>query len=599
MSEQASLPAAGGLLSLNLSMLPQGAQSAAAGNAGLFTGFSTMLSQQGGAAGQPAEFANGQFLPPQTAALPLQTDEQLSEQELFNQRLLQMAQLLEQKQSAAQGDIPEEISAELARALRQYTEQQPVLTPEGGEAAAEAGAETEAEAMLVSPDQTSAGTNEPSIDQATADAEQAGMMTAAVDDGKAAESDESARLPEAQASASSDSEAQSPPSLKPDLAQAAASASPGVAAEQARMNARAAEVARQGERAPGPLQADAVKQVPAAGHSAAVQIHGASNTDDGAEAAARTSSGQFAAASSTQGASVVPQDGQSKAALAEAAGSNGQSVNEKPVQPASIARQPAVDAESDAVAKQDATTARTVTQLAEQSVVRTAQSASDAEVDQELAQRSPVELKTPQKFEAALDMTRQLLQKMAAAEKSDSSSSSIIDKPAAAVTAAGQSLAQPSQAQKVVTEAQNLMMPQQVRMNTPAWNNALGERAVMIATQNSRVAEIQLDPPELGSLSVRVNVNQDQVSLSFSSPHAHVRDAVEQSLPRLREMFAEQGLALQDSSVSDHSSEQQSREQMAGESQGQGQYADGAVAGESEQAVNTRARPVSLVDYYA
>jgi flagellar hook-length control protein FliK len=43
------------------------------------------------------------------------------------------------------------------------------------------------------------------------------------------------------------------------------------------------------------------------------------------------------------------------------------------------------------------------------------------------------------------------------------------------------------------------------------------------------------------------------VNVAFSSRHADVRDAVEQALPRLREMFEDKGLNLSDADVSQHS----------------------------------------------
>ncbi len=164
----------------------------------------------------------------------------------------------------------------------------------------------------------------------------------------------------------------------------------------------------------------------------------------------------------------------------------------------------------------------------------------------------------------------------------------------------GQSLQQPVQAQRAAAEGSMFMMPNQVRLNTPAWNNALGERAVMIAAQNTRVAQIQLDPPELGSLNIRVQVNQDQISLNFTSPHAHVRDAVEQSLPRLREMFAEQGLALQDSSVSDQGGDRGHQEGLADNEGGaDAQYVGNDQVEDGDSQVGESARSMSLVDYYA
>ena len=135
------------------------------------------------------------------------------------------------------------------------------------------------------------------------------------------------------------------------------------------------------------------------------------------------------------------------------------------------------------------------------------------------------------------------------------------------------------------------------QMGSPAWNQALNERVMVMTAQNNQVAEIQLDPPELGSLKVRLQVGQDQVSVSFTSPHASVRDAVEQSLPRLREMMEEQGLNMGESSVNDQSSE-------SGGDDGRQRFgssgnADGAAG--SEEAVSTplKGEAMSLVDYYA
>jgi|GEM_PF-1587772 len=166
-----------------------------------------------------------------------------------------------------------------------------------------------------------------------------------------------------------------------------------------------------------------------------------------------------------------------------------------------------------------------------------------------------------------------------------------------------QQLSQTAQAQsqqvKGGQDPHLMQMQQGLRPGGQGWGSAVGERVVWLAGQNNKVAEIQLDPPELGQLQVRVQVSNDQVSLSFNSPHASVRDALEQSMPRLREMFAEQGLQLSDSSVSDQQQggREDSQRQLAGEGQGYG-----GSDGSSEGAAATTAvsgRGVSLVDYYA
>lgn len=133
----------------------------------------------------------------------------------------------------------------------------------------------------------------------------------------------------------------------------------------------------------------------------------------------------------------------------------------------------------------------------------------------------------------------------------------------------------------------------------PQWGQMVGQRAVMMAQYGPRVAEIQLDPPELGALQIRIHVShQDQVSVSFSSPQAAVRDALEQQIPRLREMFAEQGLELSQSSVSDQSSGEGGGDDSRG--QGGGWGAPRYSMAESEEPLpSLQALEMGLVDDYA
>lgn len=101
-----------------------------------------------------------------------------------------------------------------------------------------------------------------------------------------------------------------------------------------------------------------------------------------------------------------------------------------------------------------------------------------------------------------------------------------------------------------------------VTVGQPQWSQAVGEKVLWLAAQNVSAAEIRLDPPDLGPMHVKVSVNQDQASVTFTSPHPVVRDALDQQLNRLREMFSEQGLNLVNVDVSDRPAQQeQGREQ--------------------------------------
>ncbi len=139
----------------------------------------------------------------------------------------------------------------------------------------------------------------------------------------------------------------------------------------------------------------------------------------------------------------------------------------------------------------------------------------------------------------------------------------------------------------------------QQQLAEPRWGHQLGERAIMMAQHGPRTAHIQLDPPELGALQIRVHLQgQDQVSVSFTSANPAVRDALEQQLPRLREMFADQGLSLQDSSVSDEASRQGSGQREQAESFGRPGGYGGTEDGETD-ALPAPAVALGMVDYYA
>lgn len=100
------------------------------------------------------------------------------------------------------------------------------------------------------------------------------------------------------------------------------------------------------------------------------------------------------------------------------------------------------------------------------------------------------------------------------------------------------------------------------RVGAPGWDGALGQKVVWLVNQRHQTAEMQLNPPNLGPLEVKITITNDQASALFVSHHAAVRDAIEAALPRLREMLAESGITLGNAQVS---AESFPREQPNGE----------------------------------
>lgn len=81
------------------------------------------------------------------------------------------------------------------------------------------------------------------------------------------------------------------------------------------------------------------------------------------------------------------------------------------------------------------------------------------------------------------------------------------------------------------------------------WDQGLGERLLWMAGQKQQVAQLHLNPPDLGPLQITLTLEDDQASAQFVCAHATVREAIETAMPRLREMLADNGITLGNASV--------------------------------------------------
>lgn len=139
------------------------------------------------------------------------------------------------------------------------------------------------------------------------------------------------------------------------------------------------------------------------------------------------------------------------------------------------------------------------------------------------------------------------------------------------------------------------------RVGEHGWDQALGNRLVWMAGQGQQVAQLHLNPPELGPLHVTLTLNNDQASAQFVSGHALVRDALEAGMPRLREMLADSGIALGNASVSADAFREQAQPQPQQQPRSYAAPAGIAVADpgfDSRGTLPLRA-PRGLVDIFA
>lgn len=136
--------------------------------------------------------------------------------------------------------------------------------------------------------------------------------------------------------------------------------------------------------------------------------------------------------------------------------------------------------------------------------------------------------------------------------------------------------------------------PLSSQVGTPGWSDELSARLVWLAKDGVQAASLRLSPAHLGPLEVHIAVRGDEAVVSFGASHADTRAALEQALPRLREMFASQGLQLTHADVS-------GRDPRGGETEASHHALRGLSRGdapEGEAATPARVR-VGLLDLYA
>jgi hypothetical protein len=151
------------------------------------------------------------------------------------------------------------------------------------------------------------------------------------------------------------------------------------------------------------------------------------------------------------------------------------------------------------------------------------------------------------------------------------------------------------------TNAEALLASVPVPVGKPGWSDAVMQRVMWMSSQNVNRVDIALDPPELGPLQVRIVTQSDQTSVVFSSNHGSVREALDQGLPRLREMMDSQGLNLADVNVSDQSASRQQQESAANpDDRNQGEHSSASGQVSDSDVAESLAAPValSLVDQY-
>ena len=132
------------------------------------------------------------------------------------------------------------------------------------------------------------------------------------------------------------------------------------------------------------------------------------------------------------------------------------------------------------------------------------------------------------------------------------------------------------------------------------FSDAVKDKVMLMISQKLQQFDIKLDPPELGNMQVRVNLQSEQAAVNFVVQNQQAKEALEQNMHKLRDMLAQQGVDVGDANV-----EQQSQQS------GSDEFSDNANSQQMEETANANDvvehtlsgqvinASANAVDYYA
>ena len=148
-----------------------------------------------------------------------------------------------------------------------------------------------------------------------------------------------------------------------------------------------------------------------------------------------------------------------------------------------------------------------------------------------------------------------------------------------------------------LTKTEQKLQIETINIYRKDFANAVKDKVMVMVNQRLQQVEIQLDPPELGNVHVRLNLQSEQANVSFLVQNQQAKEALEQQMGKLRDMLQESGVDVGDANVAQ---QQQSQQEGKGHGMAGGFHQDA----EDDQLVNANLAQVikpsaTGVDFYA
>tara|TARA_R110000744_G_scaffold209762_3_gene328736 strand:- start:2514 stop:4760 length:2247 start_codon:yes stop_codon:yes gene_type:complete len=131
--------------------------------------------------------------------------------------------------------------------------------------------------------------------------------------------------------------------------------------------------------------------------------------------------------------------------------------------------------------------------------------------------------------------------------------------------------------------------------------DAVKDKVMVMINQKIQQVDIQLDPPEMGNIHVRVNLQNEQAAVQFVVQNQQAKEALEQNMGKLRDMLAESGVDVGDANIEQRQAKEQNGNDFEQhDNNGQnGESTEDNVSANDNSMHNVVKASSTGVDYYA
>ncbi|MGL1958137.1 MAG: flagellar hook-length control protein FliK [Colwellia sp.] len=129
--------------------------------------------------------------------------------------------------------------------------------------------------------------------------------------------------------------------------------------------------------------------------------------------------------------------------------------------------------------------------------------------------------------------------------------------------------------------------------------DAVKDKVMLVISQKLQQFDIILDPPELGNMQVRVNLQGEQAAVNFVVQNQQAKDALEQNMQKLKDMLSEQGVDVGDASVEQQSQQASDNNQGRQQNSSLGNNEKELAQAQTVLSANLFKTQTTAIDYYA